>query len=304
MPGRGGDPLLEPYRGFATPDALVVRGRVLTSLRRTAPEPENGRWTNLRADGVAVSDHRGRGRAGDGRPTYWCAARATPRATSGSRCRGRGAIPAGARSRSRSPGGPESRRGFPVLIPLAGGAPRRHQRHRRHADRNRRLQPRAEPLDDVHRKRADRDASSPTRWSWCGGCTTASIRCSTSRRARGTCITSSTGCSPAATWWPVRCSCATWALAARRAQGPQGRRHRRGSGREPRPAVRADRRHRAEGCLRLPRRGTAPSRPDPARHLAGIGAGAAPASLDAIAAIERCGVRCLHAPSFEDALRT
>ncbi|MBM9596220.1 phosphatase domain-containing protein [Roseitranquillus sediminis] len=48
MPGHGDDPLLEPYRGFATPDRLVVRGRVLSALRRSEPEPEQSRWTNLK----------------------------------------------------------------------------------------------------------------------------------------------------------------------------------------------------------------------------------------------------------------
>ena len=43
----GGDPVLDAYRGYATPEALVVRGRVLTALRRTKPEPEASRWTNL-----------------------------------------------------------------------------------------------------------------------------------------------------------------------------------------------------------------------------------------------------------------
>ncbi|SFP89441.1 App1 family protein [Tranquillimonas alkanivorans] len=46
---RDGAPVaLDPYRGFATPDRLVLRGRVLTSLRRTAPSPEQSRWQNLR----------------------------------------------------------------------------------------------------------------------------------------------------------------------------------------------------------------------------------------------------------------
>jgi phosphatidate phosphatase APP1 len=41
-------PLIEPYTGYATPDALILRGRCLTALRRTAPEPEQSRWTNAR----------------------------------------------------------------------------------------------------------------------------------------------------------------------------------------------------------------------------------------------------------------
>ncbi|SES09862.1 Phosphatidate phosphatase APP1 [Tranquillimonas rosea] len=41
-------PVLEAYRGFATPEKLVLRGRVLTALRRTSPAPEASRWRNLR----------------------------------------------------------------------------------------------------------------------------------------------------------------------------------------------------------------------------------------------------------------
>jgi len=47
-PPRRGAPLIEPYTGYATPDALILRGRCLTALRRAAPEPEQSRWTNLR----------------------------------------------------------------------------------------------------------------------------------------------------------------------------------------------------------------------------------------------------------------
>lgn len=42
-----GDPVLEAYRGYATADSLVLRGRVLTSLRRSTPVPEQSRLTNL-----------------------------------------------------------------------------------------------------------------------------------------------------------------------------------------------------------------------------------------------------------------
>ena len=41
-------PVLEAYRGYATPDHLVVRGRVLTALRRETPDDGQGRWTNFR----------------------------------------------------------------------------------------------------------------------------------------------------------------------------------------------------------------------------------------------------------------
>ena len=40
--------MLEPYLGYATPDALILRGRVLTALRRTEPDPEHSKFTNLR----------------------------------------------------------------------------------------------------------------------------------------------------------------------------------------------------------------------------------------------------------------
>lgn len=41
-------PLLDPYRGYAVPGGMVLRARVLTALRRTAPDPEDSRWRNLR----------------------------------------------------------------------------------------------------------------------------------------------------------------------------------------------------------------------------------------------------------------
>ncbi len=41
-------PVLEPYRGYAEPGALVLRGRVLSGLRRRDPVPESSRWANFR----------------------------------------------------------------------------------------------------------------------------------------------------------------------------------------------------------------------------------------------------------------
>lgn len=41
-------PVLDPYRGYGAPEGLVLRGRVLGALRRTAPDPEHSRWQNLR----------------------------------------------------------------------------------------------------------------------------------------------------------------------------------------------------------------------------------------------------------------
>ena len=40
--------VIEPYLGYATPDHLIVRGRVLAALRRNQPVPEQSRWTNFK----------------------------------------------------------------------------------------------------------------------------------------------------------------------------------------------------------------------------------------------------------------
>ncbi|QFT58321.1 hypothetical protein FIU94_05735 [Sulfitobacter sp. THAF37] len=40
--------VIDPYIGYATPDHLVVRGRVLTALRRNKPVPDQSAWLNLR----------------------------------------------------------------------------------------------------------------------------------------------------------------------------------------------------------------------------------------------------------------
>lgn len=40
--------IIEPYIGYATPDHLVVRGRVLSGLRRNKPVPTQSRWTNFK----------------------------------------------------------------------------------------------------------------------------------------------------------------------------------------------------------------------------------------------------------------
>tara|TARA_R110002033_G_scaffold36569_2_gene75114 strand:- start:46 stop:1026 length:981 start_codon:yes stop_codon:yes gene_type:complete len=42
------EPVLEPYLGYATPEGVVLRGRVLSHLRRSEPDAEQSRWTNLR----------------------------------------------------------------------------------------------------------------------------------------------------------------------------------------------------------------------------------------------------------------
>lgn len=41
-------PVLDAYRGYGSSGGLVLRGRVLGALRRTAPDPEHSRWQNLR----------------------------------------------------------------------------------------------------------------------------------------------------------------------------------------------------------------------------------------------------------------
>ncbi len=40
--------VIEPYVGYATPDTLIARGRVLTALRRHTPDARQSRWVNLR----------------------------------------------------------------------------------------------------------------------------------------------------------------------------------------------------------------------------------------------------------------
>jgi phosphatidate phosphatase APP1 len=40
--------IIEPYIGYAEPDALVVRGRVLASLRRNSAAPLQSKWLNFR----------------------------------------------------------------------------------------------------------------------------------------------------------------------------------------------------------------------------------------------------------------
>ncbi|MBJ3764072.1 DUF2183 domain-containing protein [Maribius pontilimi] len=41
-------PVLDAYRGYAQPGGVVLRGRVLASLRRTTPDPGQSRWQNMR----------------------------------------------------------------------------------------------------------------------------------------------------------------------------------------------------------------------------------------------------------------
>lgn len=40
--------VIEPYMGYATPEHLVVRGRVLTSIRQNAVQAQQSRWENFR----------------------------------------------------------------------------------------------------------------------------------------------------------------------------------------------------------------------------------------------------------------
>ncbi|SHG72736.1 phosphatase domain-containing protein [Marivita hallyeonensis] len=45
---RSGAPILQPYRGYAEPGHLVLQGRVLSAVRRDAPDPDQSRWTNFK----------------------------------------------------------------------------------------------------------------------------------------------------------------------------------------------------------------------------------------------------------------
>lgn len=40
--------IIEPYIGYATPEHLILRGRVLSGLRRNKPTPDQSKWTNFR----------------------------------------------------------------------------------------------------------------------------------------------------------------------------------------------------------------------------------------------------------------
>ena len=40
-------PIIEPYLGYATPDALILRGRILSRRRRRQPLPTQSKWTNF-----------------------------------------------------------------------------------------------------------------------------------------------------------------------------------------------------------------------------------------------------------------
>ena len=40
--------VIEPYLGYATPDHLIVRGRVLAALRRNQIAPDQSKWTNFK----------------------------------------------------------------------------------------------------------------------------------------------------------------------------------------------------------------------------------------------------------------
>ncbi|MBP0481594.1 App1 family protein [Sagittula salina] len=41
-------PMLKAYRGYAEPGGLVVQGRVLSAVRRSAPEDDQSKWANFR----------------------------------------------------------------------------------------------------------------------------------------------------------------------------------------------------------------------------------------------------------------
>ena len=45
---REGQPVLTPHAGYAEPDALVPRGRVVSAVTRGAPDADQARWRNFR----------------------------------------------------------------------------------------------------------------------------------------------------------------------------------------------------------------------------------------------------------------
>ena len=50
LPGSGNRdaPLVDPYTGYETPDGVILRGRVLSSLRRGTPRADHSAWVNFR----------------------------------------------------------------------------------------------------------------------------------------------------------------------------------------------------------------------------------------------------------------
>ena len=40
-------PVIEPYLGYSTPQELIARGRILSSVRRGEPAPDQSKWVNL-----------------------------------------------------------------------------------------------------------------------------------------------------------------------------------------------------------------------------------------------------------------
>ena len=42
------NPIIEPYLGYATPEQVVLRGRVLSAVREGQPKPHHGKWTNFK----------------------------------------------------------------------------------------------------------------------------------------------------------------------------------------------------------------------------------------------------------------
>ena len=45
---RDGPPVLQPYAGYAEPEALVLQGRVLSSMTRGEPDADQSRWRNVK----------------------------------------------------------------------------------------------------------------------------------------------------------------------------------------------------------------------------------------------------------------
>jgi phosphatidate phosphatase APP1 len=113
---RGRAPQLDPYRGFSTPDHLILRGRALTALRRTSPSEGQRMLKNLRqmislfitgelADVPVVASASGKGTKTDAEGYIWLE---VPRE----------AVTPGWREVAVEVSGhPETRVNFPVLVP-------------------------------------------------------------------------------------------------------------------------------------------------------------------------------------------
>ena len=114
-------PVLEAYCGYSTPDALILRGRVLSHLREAEPDPRQSRWVNLRqmaslflTDEVAGVSVRGGGARGVSDAEGYVTLAVDPHAADVSAGSAWAGVPV------RIEGRPDTEIAFPVRLPASG----------------------------------------------------------------------------------------------------------------------------------------------------------------------------------------